>query len=229
MNLLAVRHGQAAFDAADYDQLSERGHEQTRRLGAWLLAQDLRFDRVVTGTLRRHAQSLAAIAAVYAEAGLRLPEPELEPGFDEFDHRRVLQAFAAHAPDHPAVRAAAAGRPSLREIGALLDAALSHWVSGVLDAACEPWMAFRERARAAGTRWAAHCCEASVLLISSGGVISQLAAAALDVPDQRAVQLNLSLRNSALSEFHAGPDGLRLASWNALPHLADARELWTYV
>jgi len=43
------------------------------------------------------------------------------------------------------------------------------------------------------------------------------------------VQLNLSLRNSALSEFHAGPDGLRLASWNALPHLADARELWTYV
>ena len=45
---------------------------------------------------------------------------------------------------------------------------------------------------------------------------------------QRAVELNLSLRNSAVSEFHPHGPRLRLGSWNALPHLHGQRELWTY-
>ena len=51
---------------------------------------------------------------------------------------------------------------------------------------------------------------------------------ALDVPVERAVELNLSLRNSAVSEFHPHGPRLRLGSWNALPHLHGQRELWTY-
>ena len=64
--------------------------------------------------------------------------------------------------------------------------------------------------------------------ISSAGVISRLAALALEVPDARAVELNLSLRNSALSEFVNFGGRLRLNTWNALPHLHGARDLWTY-
>ena len=44
MSLLLVRHGQASFGAADYDQLSGRGVEQSRRLGDWLADGGHRFD-----------------------------------------------------------------------------------------------------------------------------------------------------------------------------------------
>ena len=37
MSLIAIRHGQASYAAADYDQLSDAGYEQSRRLGRWLL------------------------------------------------------------------------------------------------------------------------------------------------------------------------------------------------
>ncbi|PJA39262.1 MAG: histidine phosphatase family protein, partial [Lysobacterales bacterium CG_4_9_14_3_um_filter_62_6] len=38
-----------------------------------------------------------------------------------------------------------------------------------------------------------------ILLVSSGGVIAQLAQHALQVPDQQAIDFNLSLQNSAIS------------------------------
>ena len=55
-----------------------------------------------------------------------------------------------------------------------------------------------------------------------------MAQASLGSPDRSAIDLNLSLRNSGLCEFHARPYGLALGSWNALPHLHDRRDLWTY-
>jgi broad specificity phosphatase PhoE len=85
--------------------------------------------------------------------------------------------------------------------------------------------------RAAAERLATACAgHGRVLVVTSGGVMAQLAQLALDVPNERAVQLNLSIRNSALAEFHAGADGLKLEAWNAVPHLAAAehRELWTH-
>jgi broad specificity phosphatase PhoE len=63
--------------------------------------------------------------------------------------------------------------------------------------------------------------QGNVLVLTSGGVISRLAQAALGASDRSAVDLNLSLRNSGLCEFHARPYGLALGSWNALPHLHD--------
>ena len=52
--------------------------------------------------------------------------------------------------------------------------------------------------------------------------------AALGASVQSAINLNLSLRNSGLVEFHRVGGELALGSWNAVPHLHDARELWTY-
>jgi hypothetical protein len=67
-----------------------------------------------------------------------------------------------------------------------------------------------------------------VLVVPWGGFISRLAQAALGARDRAAVDLNLSLRNSAVCEFHQRPYGLALGSFNTLPHLHDRRDLWTY-
>ena len=55
--LTLVRHGQASFGAANYDQLSTVGELQSARLGAYLAQQSLRFDAVYHGSLQRHHQT----------------------------------------------------------------------------------------------------------------------------------------------------------------------------
>ncbi len=76
--LYLVRHGQASFGADDYDQLSELGQRQAERLGRYWAERGLRFDAVLTGTLKRHAQTWQGIAQ---GAGLDL-QPLAWPGLN---------------------------------------------------------------------------------------------------------------------------------------------------
>ena len=226
MSLLLVRHGQASAGAADYDCLSERGVEQCRRLGRWLAATGHGFDAVVTGGMKRHAQSAAAVAAGYGEAGGgALPEPHLDVGFDEFDHHAIFETYTRANGGREEVQRAA--REGLAALAPLIRAALAAWARGEIAGGPESWSAFGERVARAGARAAARE-EQRVLVLTSGGVAARLAQAALGAPDHAAIHLNLSLRNSALAEFHRLDGALALGSWNAVPHLHDARELWTY-
>jgi broad specificity phosphatase PhoE len=226
VSLLLVRHGQASYGAADYDNLSERGHLQSRRLGDWLARGGHRFEAVVVGGMRRHRQTADGVIEAFAAQGLSLPEPVAEPGFAEFDHEAVFSTWLRRNADSPVAIASRSGLP--RDVGAMLQAALLAWANDELPGLPETWTAFGERVHAAGERLEALAGDGEVLVLSSGGVISRLAQIALDVPNHRAVELNLALRNSALSEFHPHAGRLRLGSWNALPHLHGARELWTY-
>ena len=72
--------------------------------------------------------------------------------------------------------------------------------------------------------------DGKILIVSSGGVIARCAQAALGCDAARTVDLNLSLRNTAISEFRSDGEALRLLTWNALPHYAapSAREWVTY-
>jgi broad specificity phosphatase PhoE len=226
VSLLLVRHGQASAGAEDYDCLSVRGVEQCRRLGRWLASTGHEFDAVVVGAMKRHAQTAAAVGEGYArEAGKPLPTPELDQGFDEFDHRAVFESYSRSNTQREEVRDAA-----LRGIDALaplIRAALAAWSRDEIDGVPESWARFGERVGEAGERLAARE-ERRVLVLTSGGVAARLAQRALAAPDDTAIHLNLSLRNSALAEFHRIDGAFALGSWNAVPHLHDARDLWTY-
>lgn len=226
--LLVARHGQASFGSADYDRLSERGHLQARRLGDWLAGHEAPVARVFTGAMRRHRETAEGVAAGYAARGLALPAPEADPDLDEFDHRSVVQAYVRERPDDPIVVATAgATRGQPREVFALLQAAIARWAAGG-DGGPESWAAFQARTRRGLARLHDATSDGPVLVLSSGGVIAQFAQHALGADDAQAIALNLALRNAALSEFHPIDGRLRLGSYNALPHLADDRGLWTY-
>lgn len=225
MSIVLVRHGQASAGSADYDQLSATGKLQCHRLGAWLASSGQRFEAVVSGNMHRHRQSLEAIAAEYELCEVALPVAEIDHGLDEFNHHAVFEGFARQHPDHPAVVGRAQG--GLRALGALIHAALGAWSRDAIDDVPESWAAFAARVAHAGTRLVERG-NAQVLVMSSGGVASRLAQSALGASDQATIDLNLSLRNSATCEFHPRPYGLALGSWNALPHLHDRPELWTY-
>jgi broad specificity phosphatase PhoE len=226
LSLLLVRHGQASAGSADYDCLSERGIEQCRRLGRWLASSGHEFDAVLVGGMKRHAQSAAAVAQGYASVGTwTLPEAELDAGLNEFDHHGVFEGFTAANGGHEAVRKAAEG--GIAQLAPLIHAALAAWSEDRIEGVAESWGAFGARVAQAGERLAARG-DRRLLVLTSGGVAARLAQAALRAPDRTAIELNMSLRNSGVCEFHPRADGLALGSWNAVPHLHDARELWTY-
>jgi len=77
--LYLVRHAQAAFGTDDYDRLTELGHRQARWLGEYFAERGMGFDRVLTGTLRRHRETLQAIA----ETCPGTPAAEVDAGLDE--------------------------------------------------------------------------------------------------------------------------------------------------
>jgi len=211
--LYLVRHGQASFGAADYDRLSELGERQCWALGQWLRERGAAFDGVVVGTLRRHAQSLAAIAEGHGV----LPEATPWPGLNEYDPEALVRAV------HPALKPATDGHgaEAYRTHFRLLREALLAWIEGrSVPAGMPSWAEF-----AAGVAGALDHVRSrhagDVLLVSSGGPIATAVAQVLGAPPQAMVELNLRIRNSALSEFAFTPRRHSLLSFNHLPHLND--------
>jgi len=126
--LYLVRHGQASFGAADYDQLSPLGQRQSRRLGAWFRDRGVHFDAVLTGTLRRHLQTLAGI-----EEGLQVHHEALAlPGLNEYDSEAVVRAI------HAGPVAKAETPEQVRQHFRLLRQGLAQWMAGATQPAGMP-------------------------------------------------------------------------------------------
>jgi len=69
-----LRHGQASFGSANYDQLSPTGHAQAQALGAALRTRGVTPDHVVCGTMQRHVDTAkGALAAWDGVADLNVP------------------------------------------------------------------------------------------------------------------------------------------------------------
>ncbi len=212
--LYLVRHGQASFGAADYDQLSARGRQQSERLGAYWRERGLRFDAVLCGTLRRHAQTLEGIAQ-----GLRaMPEPQLLPGLNEYDSQALIQAM------HPAPLPRPDTPELYRQHFRLLCDALAQWMAGTISPAGMPgWDGFSGGVRAALEQVRRQHVGGSVLLVSSGGPIAAAVGEVLRTPPEVTIALNMRIRNSAVTEFSVSPKRLMLQTFNSLAHL-DAPE-----
>ena len=215
--LYLVRHGQASFGAADYDQLSELGLRQCVRLGEYFRAKGRRFDAVLTGSLRRHAQSLQGIAQGMQWAS----EPLVWPGLDEYDSHAVIAAV------HPGPLA----RPDTPEIYRhhfrLLRRGLSQWMAGTAAPAGMPSHAQWVAGINAALDHVRRHCEGDVLIVSSGGPIATAVGQVLGTSAETTIELNLRIRNSSVTEFAFTPKRHMLVTYNTLPHLdSDEYESW---
>lgn len=207
--LYLVRHGQASFGAADYDQLSELGRKQSERLGQYWRERGLRFDAVLTGTLRRHAQTWAGIAAgagydneVLAMAGL-----------NEYDSEAVIAAIhpqPLQKPDTPEM---------YRHHFRLLRDGLRQWMNGVVSPRGMPSYADFLAGVTGTLEHVRKNFDGNVLIVSSGGPISTAVGHVLGTTPETSIELNLRIRNSALTEFDYNPKRCTLLSFNTLPHL----------
>lgn len=208
--LFLVRHGQASFGAADYDQLSDLGAHQSALLGAWFARAGITFEAAYTGTLRRHAQTLAGIVRGYAAAA---PAPTALPGLNEYDSHAVLATVLSEPLPPPR------DAEGVREHFRWLRQGLLAWADGRAQPAGMPTHADFVAGVADALQRVCAAHRGDVLMVSSGGPIATAVAQVLAAPAATAIELNLRIANSALTEFAFTPKGHRLVSFNTLPHL----------
>jgi broad specificity phosphatase PhoE len=219
-SVLLVRHGQASFGAADYDNLSPTGHEQSRVLGAALAARGLTPDRVVFGRMRRHAQTAVGVL----EGAGWTAEPVVDAGWDEFDHDQVLGVH-----DEPTT---VEGESEKAAFQRWFEEATRRWTSGEHEEAYdESFAAFTARVDAAMARLAQSLPDrGTAVVLTSGGAIAWTVAALL--ADDTAARTDLWLRlnpvsiNTGTSTIVRGRRGTTLVSFNAHDHLGP--DLLTY-
>ena len=224
IEVILVRHAQASFAAADYDELSPAGEIQARLLGQYFNEQGLVFDACVSGSMRRHTQTIDAMLA----GGLSLASAarHRHAGLNEYDFRQMVSSYRQLAPDDPDLQRSDRQPGDRRAYFRLLRRILSDWSEDRLQGAAESWTDFRTRVRDAGDRLhalgrdAAADGPARVLAVSSGGAICALIGEVLALDAERVFDLNMQIRNTALTRFYAGSKGFRLAEFNSLPHLA---------
>lgn len=212
--LLVIRHGQASFGAENYDVLSDLGHRQARAAGAWLRDAGWTPDRVITGTLNRQIDT-------GQEMGFD-PTPETHAGLNEYDFSALLEA---RFPDGLPELVTADRKVHFRTLRETVFA----WQRGEIDNPYETWGAFAERVEAARA-FAVDTSVKRVLVISSGGVIGQLVAASLNAPAAHMMNLNLQIKNAAMTRFVFSGSLFSLNEFNATPHYAtpESADLMSY-
>ncbi len=208
--LYLVRHGQASFGAADYDQLSELGHRQALRLGRYWAERGQRFDAVLMGSLRRHAQTWAGIRE---GAGFD-HTPLVWPGLNEYDGDAVIRALHPDAIDKPLTP------EGYKRHFQMLRDGLNQWMAGTISPRGMPsYPDFVAGVTSALDHVRTHHPGQKVLIVSSGGPIATALGHVLALSPERTIDLNMRIRNSAVTEFQFGAKRHTLLTYNTLPHL----------
>jgi broad specificity phosphatase PhoE len=210
--LYLVRHGQASFGAEDYDQLSALGRQQSVRLGQYFRQKSLAFDSVLSGTLRRHQQTWDAIR----EGGAFDIEALAWPGLNEFDSAAVIATvhpYPLEKPDTPEL---------YRHHFRLLRDGLTQWMNGVVSPKGMPSYQEFKSGVISALDHVRHHCAGNVLLVSSGGPIATAIGHVLGTKPETTIELNMRIRNSAVTEFAFSPKRHTLVTYNTLPHLEHA-------
>jgi broad specificity phosphatase PhoE len=211
--LYLVRHGQASFGADDYDQLSELGQRQSLRLGQYLHDRHPPLDAVIMGSLRRHAQTWDGIWRGLGQPAL---EPLVWPGLNEYDSAAVIAAIHPQPLDKPDTP------EKYRHHFRLLRDGLAQWMAGTVSPRGMPsYTEFVDGVRGALELVRREHVGRRVLIVSSGGPIATAVGQVLGTTPETTIDLNMRIRNSALSELSFSARRHTLITYNTLPHLDD--------
>jgi broad specificity phosphatase PhoE len=205
-----VRHAQPDF-AGNYDSITALGVQQSAWLGRHYAELGIAFARILCGGLQRHRQTVQHLAAELTAP----PTPAIDPRLDEYDAESLLRIFGAS--DGATLRARGDRQAYYVQVRETLRAWSRH--EAPLEGT-EHWQEFGQRTRAALANAAKGLpADAHVLVVTSGGVIGRVVADVLDAGAEAAIQLNLQVRNTSVTELVAGRSASRLVSFNSVPHL----------
>ncbi|WP_373083584.1 histidine phosphatase family protein [Zhongshania sp.] len=226
--LYLIRHGQASFDAEDYDQLSLLGEKQGKHLGQTFAVNGLQAQHVICGGMKRHRQTAESCISGMGVDVTSLSW-QIDPDWNEYDHLDLLQAYTALPGVGEQMVADMAGDKPRAGFQSHFAKAMQRWVSGQYDSDySESWAQFSARIRRA-VEAAASSTKGNVFVFTSGGAISAVCGQVLGLTPSSTAELSWQLANGAYSKILCGQSGMKLLSINEHSHFdGHHRELLSY-
>lgn len=203
-HITLIRHGQAnssALDEISYDRLSPLGEQQAIWLGEHLAATGQHHTRLYVGSLRRHAETAAAM-----QTGL---EPQVDPRLNELAYFTLSQSFASQY-DVPQPQTQA-------EFAAHLPRLFDAWREGRIADAPETFEAFETRVTEALSDIAKG--DGPALVVTSGGLISMVMRQHLGLDIPTMANITLSIMNTSIHRLFPVGGTWSPVMFNAIPHL----------
>lgn len=231
-NIVLIRHGQASFGKANYDQLSELGQQQAQLLGECLRDAYPAVDVTVCGTMQRHAQTAEGCLT-----GMQLPtEWTTDAGFTEYDHEEVIVRYRPEYEDKAVMLTDLSQSDNPRRaFQQLFAAAVQRWVNGEFDNEyTETWNTFCQRVTDALHRLHDRLENGQTAFVfTSGGVITAVAQQLLHTPNSHVFEINWTLVNAALTKLLYSDGKITLSTLNDYSHFtqlqqANQQKLVTY-
>lgn len=199
-----IRHGQASWGAADYDQLSDLGVRQSSALGTSWEASDWAPTEAIAGGLKRHAQT--AIATI--DASGQGDGYDVDAGWNEYDIQTLATA------QDPSV--IAAGQKAFQQA---LNVALGDWIAGRGEHE-EPYQDFVDRVLTSFDAAATLATKGrTVAVFTSGGPIAQVVSHVLCGDDSLFQKFNDIVFNASVTTIIVGESGRRVLAVNEHTHL----------
>ena len=221
-----VRHGQASLGTKNYDQLSALGEQQAQWLGEHYKQRGLTFDRIITGEMHRHKQTLAGIEQGMAQTFA----VKTDPGFNEFNFGPIMSIYLRRD------QADAKTPKTARAFFDVLRKTMRAWIDGDLDTdialydqrkgrRTETWLEFNQRVcDALDAARQGHRGE-RVLIVSSGGPKALALKHVMNLSDETTLELMMQINNTSTTRFNYTEGRISLTAFNLLPHLEqNARE-----
>lgn len=208
-----IRHGQASFGKADYDQLSELGMQQPPVLGASLAPRVPQLDVVQMGSMKRHRQTAEGCLAGMA----REHDLVVNPAWNEYDHEQIIERYKPTYKNKLLMKADLAKTLNpRREFQKMFAAAIERWLSGEFDDEYkETWPQFKHRVTNALELLRQQMGPSkNAFVFTSGGPISAVAQQLLHISDDDVFKLNWTLANCGVTKVIYSDRGMYLSSLN---------------
>lgn len=228
------RHGQASFGEDNYDKLSPNGVKQAQILARHLAQTGKSFDAIYFGEMERQQKTAQEFIDYCSKNQLVTPQPTIFDAFNEYDSLAVWQALVpelSQADPSIAENAAkiAGEKKAFQRVFAKV---MNRWISGTYQATQIPnWNDFKQRVKQGlADLIARHGARKQIAIFTSGGPISVVVQAALDLTDPKTLEVSWQLMNASITRIKYNRRGIMLAVFNDVTHLelAGDERLLTY-
>ncbi|MCB9494029.1 MAG: histidine phosphatase family protein [Desulfobacteraceae bacterium] len=196
-----IRHGQASFGKADYDELSKNGIRQSYVLGKFFEKTNTLFEKVCSGSLNRQVYT-----AVHALEGMGKKDCEIEinKGFNEYSHMDLINAALDYYEKSEGKRYELTELAKDRkEFQGFFSGIVEKWINGDFsDYGIETYEQYSDKVLKAFEE-VSHSKErkTKIGVFTSGGAISVLLENTLGIHPFKAAEIGWGIRNCSVSVF----------------------------